>query len=319
MAIAALVGTLAGAPALSAQADPAPTPRAEGAGVCRCLDEQGRERERCFCFVMPDRFAGLIGPRRAVLGVNIRHDQPARYDEQGARLYGVDGTSPAGEAGLEAGDVLASVDGRSLLDPLPDEQAEERLSDDASLPVQRLLALLADHEPGDSLRLEYLRDGERREATVVLEEPGFLRPGAPPAIALGPMGEMRMFGPEAAGPLSVFRPGGDCPGGATGAARSRGLVVGFGRSCVAGVELIEMRTGLAEYFGASAGGVLVADAREDSPLGLRAGDVLLAVDGREVRGADHALRMLRSYEADEEVALRVLRRQETLELRGRVR
>src|SRR5688500_11532328 len=97
--VAALVGPLAGAVSAQGQPTPPPAPRAEGTRECRCLDEQGRERERCFCFTMPESFAsGLTAfARRPVLGVNVRHDQPARYDDQGARLYGVNESSPAGE------------------------------------------------------------------------------------------------------------------------------------------------------------------------------------------------------------------------------
>ena len=320
LAVAAL-GALPVAPGLAAQAEPAPRAERE----CRCLDAQGRERERCFCFAMPDDFAGNLirMDRRAVLGVNVRQDQPARYDEQGARVYDLDESGPAGEAGLEAGDVVVAVDGRSLLDPLADRDEEDRLSDEGSKPVQRLLALLGDRQPGDSVRIEYLRDGERRTATVEMAAPRPLRALAPTAMAFGPMGrldDLRVFGPPGApGAMTAFRLGGDCPEEAPASDRRRDVVVSFGRSCVAGVELIEMKAGLSEYFGAQAGGVLVADASADNPLGLRAGDVLLAVDGRDVRGADHALRVLRSYEGDEEVDLRVLRKQETIELKGRVR
>jgi hypothetical protein len=336
LVVTAMAGSFGGAARLTAQQPPTPppSPRAEReARACRCLDEQGRERERCFCFTMPDGFAsGLTAfADRPVLGVNVRHDQPARYDDEGARLYGVNGSSPAGEAGLEEGDIIARVDGTSLVDPLADERAEERLDRDASLPVQRLLAVLSEHEAGDRVEVEYLRDGERRTATVVLDEPRIFR-AAGPAVALGPRGwvggapgAMDMFGPDAPRALSAFRAGGDCPGtreesaGATGAARGRVVVMSFGRSCVAGVELLEMRSGLADYFGAAEGGVLVADAEDDNPLGLRAGDVLVAIDGRDVRGADHALRVLRSYEGDEAIDLRVLRRQQAVELQGRVR
>jgi hypothetical protein len=324
--ITGTLAALAGANGLAAQARPTPptAPRAER-DECRCLDDAGRERERCFCFVMPDNFAGnLMGmPRRAVLGVNVRHDQPARYDEEGARLYGVDESSAAGEAGLEEGDILASVDGTSVLEPLAESRAEDRLSDDASLPVQRLLALLADREPGDSVRVEYLRDGERRTATVVLDEPRFMiHAGAPGVMGIGPLGrleDMKVFGRDAAGGVNAFRLGDGCPGDREGTTRGRVVVMSFGRSCVAGVELLEMRAGLSEYFGAAEGGVLVADAREDNPLGLRPGDVLIAVDGREMRGVDQALRVLRSYEGEDDVDLRVLRKQQTLEVRGRVR
>jgi S1-C subfamily serine protease len=57
----------------------------------------------------------------------------------------------------------------------------------------------------------------------------------------------------------------------------------------------------------------------DNPLGLAAGDVVLAVGGREVRGLEHALAMLRSYQEDEQVQVRVHRKGQTLELDGTLR
>ena len=87
---------------------------------------------------------------------------------------------------------------------------------------------------------------------------------------------------------------------------------------MAGAELVELNPELAEYFGAEAGGVLVLDADSDQPLGLRAGDVILAVDGRELRRLDHALRVLGSYEGGEELELTVLRQEQSVELRGRL-
>ncbi len=89
--------------------------------------------------------------------------------------------------------------------------------------------------------------------------------------------------------------------------------------CVDGVELLELNPDLAEYFEAPDGGVLVTEVSEDSPLGLRAGDVLVAIDGREVRDPDHVRRILASYETDEEVRLRVIRQGREIEVLGRRR
>lgn len=316
--LAGVLGALAVASGTAAQ-ERAPRPRREEPQECRCVDDAGNELERCFCMVMPDvDVSGAMAlARRAVLGVNVRADQPERWDGQGVRVYGVDEDSPAGEAGLREDDVIVRVDGQSVLEPLGDARAEERLSEERSLPVQRLLHVLGEREPGDTVRIEYLRGSERRTASAVLGEPrrffGFGRPGTA-AVPVPPIPPVAM---------RAFRMdwnGRECPSaeGSASARRPR-VVVDFGRSCVAGVELIEMREGLARYFGAGEGAVLVADAREDNPLGLRAGDVVLAVDGREVEGVEAALRALRSYEQDEEIRLRVLRRQETLELTGRVR
>lgn len=90
-------------------------------------------------------------------------------------------------------------------------------------------------------------------------------------------------------------------------------------NCVDGVEFMRLNEGLAEYFEADEGRVLVSEVAQASTLGLRAGDVLLAVDGREVRSPAHARRILRSYELEEELRLRILRRGEEMEVLGRRR
>jgi hypothetical protein len=322
--VAVMVAGMLGAPAGLAGQRPATPPRPaqppQGeARECRCVDAQGRTQDDCFCFSMPrvaiEGFGGA--PRRVVLGVNVRQDQPARYDAQGARLYGVDPESAAGKAGLEEGDVLARVDGTNLTEPLADKRAEDRLEQDASLPVQRLLAVLAEHEPGDTLRVEYLRDGARKNTSVVLGRGTGVR-----AFAMGPGGsfDFGRVSPGSTGMLQVF--GGEgCPthGDGRDRARARPMPVGFGRSCVAGVELLDMQPALGEYFGAREGGVLISDADADNPLGLRAGDVLLSVDGRDVRTVDRAVRALRGDDRQDSIALKVLRKERTIELKGKLK
>ncbi|HSG47732.1 MAG TPA: PDZ domain-containing protein, partial [Longimicrobiales bacterium] len=76
-----------------------------------------------------------------------------------------------------------------------------------------------------------------------------------------------------------------------GEGRAFTILAGAG-NCVDGVEFVELNPGLAEYFEASEGGVLVTEVSEESALGLRAGDVLLAIDGRDVRDPAHVRRVL---------------------------
>ena len=66
-------------------------------------------------------------------------------------------------------------------------------------------------------------------------------------------------------------------------------------------------------------GVLVTDVREESTLGLKPGDVLLAIDGRPVEDALHVRRILQSYSTDEGLTLRIMRQGETMEVEGQRR
>lgn len=103
-----------------------------------------------------------------------------------------------------------------------------------------------------------------------------------------------------------------------GEGRAFAILAGGG-NCVDGVEFVELNPDLAEYFEAADGGVLVTEVSPESTLGLRAGDVLVAVDGREVRDPGHVRRILSSYQGDEEVRLRILRKGQEMEVLGRRR
>ena len=73
-----------------------------------------------------------------------------------------------------------------------------------------------------------------------------------------------------------------------------------------GAEMASLSERLGSYFGVKSG-VLVVRAGVDSPFKLQDGDVILAVDGREVSSAQQAGRILRSYQSGEKLTLKVQR------------
>jgi hypothetical protein len=89
----------------------------------------------------------------------------------------------------------------------------------------------------------------------------------------------------------------------------------LGGGCIGGLQMETMNTGLGEYFGTEEG-VLVADVHPDSKLGLQAGDVILRVGDREVSEVGALRRILRSYEADEEVTLHIMRNHQRTNVTG---
>lgn len=254
---------------------------------------------------------------RARLGVGIDHDQGARWDSVGVLVTDVPDEGPAAEAGIESGDVIVRLGGRSLTEPLSDPEDEDDLDDDRSRPVQRLALLVRKHEPGDEVEVGYLRDGEEASATVEL--------------AAGP-GILAFAGPGARPPVVRFRRGPGAPGGPDRGfeeERFRGLgpsgwsqacaeLAGYappiaGGPCVAGLRVTGLNPSLGAYFGTEEG-VLVTEVAGSSPFGLRPGDVILAVGEREVRDAADLRRILVSYEEGEEVRLRVRRSGDELEV-----
>ena len=76
-----------------------------------------------------------------------------------------------------------------------------------------------------------------------------------------------------------------------------------------------MSEGLGSYFNTDRG-LLVIGVGDENPLGLKDGDVLLAIDGREPESATHAARILRSYAPGEEAAVEIMRerRKQTLKV-----
>jgi len=294
---------------------------------CRCVDADGNEIEDCTCLRTPssrDLVRGLAFYRdsRARLGVSVSTDQGASLDARGARVQSVTRDGPADDAGIREGDVITSVDGHSLLDAL-DTDTERGFDLDRSIPVQRLLAISRELEPGQEVEVRYERDGETRTATLETEDlptwtsfqmttPSWERREM--ADRVREMGDrMRSFQLDM--PQGRFRLWADSTDGSRlRVLGSPGAAVYF-YGGVSGLELIELNPGLAGYFGVS-GGVLVADVPEDSPLGLQPGDVVLSVGDREVDSPEHLRRILRSYDQDEDITFRIMRHEREMSVRG---
>jgi membrane-associated protease RseP (regulator of RpoE activity) len=130
-------------------------------------------------------------------------------------------------------------------------------------------------------------------------------------------GVPRIFGDS----VLFFRADG-APGaaGATGYTLRPGDVVASsfatGMRSVAGAELSELNPGLAEYFGVL-DGVLVLDARDGTPAaraGIRAGDVIVLINGEKVTSVADVRRTMAAAPAAAPVPIRVLRRGQHIDL-----
>jgi len=331
LAVAALAFTLSAAPAA-----------AQGTDDCRCVDRDGNAIENCSCFRAPDVRA-FVAPlwqsdERPRLGISVDANQSARRDADGALVTDVLEGGPADEAGIRRGDVITAIDGHSLFEPLAAD-AEEGFDLDQSVPVQRLLAMARELEPGEEVAVEYVRDGETHTTTVEAEELsdewggfGVARPRLESSRLReqlrGLTGDMRFrfrdrteapvapearddlweysFGPRAPGRVRVF-------GGGDGAA----VLIDRYRGVMNGLELVALNPQLGAYFGAERG-VLVADVHEDSTLGLEPGDVVLRIGDRQVDTPDRMRRILQSYGDDEEVTLVIRRDGRETTVTGRV-
>jgi S1-C subfamily serine protease len=228
--------------------------------------------------VMPEMmaFAGM-SPQSAVLGVNIGSRRNSNRDD-GVEILSVSPGGAAAEAGLKAGDVLTEVNGKPL----------KRDGDES--PRSRLLAAMRDVDPEQKVAVKYVRDSKPVTANLVAQ-PAVRRlfsTGIPfPPGAMGAMGTAQ--GIEAI-PNFAFM-------------RADGM---FGAA-----ELVPLTPKLGQYFGVDKG-LLVVRAPADTRLKLEEGDVIVDIDGRVPASPTHALRILGSYQAGEQLKLNVLRMKKRL-------
>jgi S1-C subfamily serine protease len=219
----------------------------------------------------------IDGDRRAVLGVQIDNAS----DKAGARVMHVSPGGAAEEAGIRDGDVIVSIDGKSIAG--------------SSSAGQAVVDQMRSVKPDQKVKVRVLRDGKNKDFVVVarpmtfdqhvfsMRGPGMMGPGG--VGAMSPMGAMPMIQQ-----FHAFFPG------------------EFG-----GMELASLTPKLGAYFGTNEG-VLVVQAPDKEDFKLEDGDVIQSIDGRKPEDGAHAMRILRSYRSGEKVNLNVLRQRKPLTL-----
>ena len=286
--------------------------------------------------------------------------------------------------------MVTSVDGHSLFEPLLGNE-EYDFDLDASVPVQRLLAISSDLEEGQEVEVEYVQGGESQTATVEARElstwdddswdndsrsgswdfarptldrfrnqlrgehgvPGVPRapraPGAPGVAAVprvpgvpelegrfelrSDVRELREHaleiaeraqhearlgtryrGSRRAPDVRVFM-GPDASETIIGDNLLGNVFTTMGMGGMHGIDLLEMKPGLASYFGAE-DGVLVTSVDEESTLGLEPGDVILSIGDREATSSSRVRRILSTYDEDEDITLRIMRDHDEMTVTG---
>ncbi len=278
---------------------------------------QDEDRVRVRLEGLPDMVrerVNLVMNRRVRLGVKVNL-QARETDSIGAYVDAVTPGGPADRAGIQSGDVITKLDGTSLL-------AKGRPSGaDAgrSLPGLRLIELAAKLEPNDTVAVELRRGKERRTVKLVTgDEPQVLSWSGPD----GQEGFVYRLGPDEGGPP---RDGMRVPGpdmermrvelDRLGDAMPRMTMLYAGP--LADLELAPLNKDLGQYFGTTEG-VLVISVPDDSPLGLKGGDVILGVDGRKPSSPSQLLRILRTYEGEEPVNFDVMRNRRREQVGGKM-
>ena len=251
----------------------------------------------------------VLTSRRARLGISVNL-RARDTDSIGALVSSVTPNGPAAKAGIRSGDVITKLGGTSLLD------GQARASNDDSAPGLRLTELAARLDPDDTIAVEFRRGKERKTVSLITgDEPTIMwrTPDGGFGYSMGGdesfrqlQDAMRGFDPEDSQPhypMRMMHP--DAP-----------MRFAFG-SPLADLELAPLNPDLGRYFGTSEG-ILVISVPADSRLGLRGGDVVLAVDGREPANASHLLRILRSYEGSESFKLDIMRDKKRMTVMGKI-
>lgn len=194
---------------------------------------------------------------------------------EGARVTHVSPGGPAANAGMRTGDVIVAVAGANM-------------TGNANA-AREVTGALRKAIPDEPVEIRVVRDGKTQELTVVP------RPFNYGALALAsPQAVMT--------PLPAFAP-----------FASGHFTTSTAMRAVAGLEFVTLTPGLGEYFGADKG-VLVVRAPKEGALGLREGDVILQIGGREPQSSAHATRIIASYQPGESVPITVLRKKQSVAL-----
>lgn len=215
------------------------------------------------------------------LGVTIGGDDEEGPVE-GVLILGVTPGSAAADAGLRAGDIITAVNSESL-------------SADTSGEAQgRLLDFMRGVEEGDTLDVEYLRDGNVGKVEV---EPRIVQGRA-----------FAWFGDGQGFNMPDIHVAPDIK-------REFQYVMPFFGNSWGDMELVELNEGLGRYFGTDTG-LLVVSAPKSDDFKLQDGDVIQSIDGREPTSVGHAMRILGSYQPGEELELKIMRdkRRQTLSI-----
>jgi serine protease Do len=222
---------------------------------------------------------------------------------RGVRVKNVEGETPAAKAGLKAGDVIVRFDGESIRS------------------AAHLRRVIHETPAGRSVAIEVTRDGAPHKLTATLEEGkgrgsafsdawGKLAPFAVPSPAEPPEPPGAPEPPEAPEPPSLRWPDGD------NAFRFELFERGPRKL---GIRYQPISGQLAKYFRlAEEEGVLVVSVDEGGPAakaGMKAGDVILKIDGKAVRDEDDVRRSVRALESGKEATVSVQRDGKSLDLK----
>ena len=273
--------------ALAALAAPAPAPAA-GAGAEGTPQEERAETER----TVVRRFE--IGGSRPGIGVSVRDVEEAAEGAEGAVVTDVRADGPAEAAGIETGDVIVEFDGERVRGARQLARLVEETPAGRSAPVRVLrggspvaLSVTPAESSGWAARMPRgFADRIRVEVDEFANRRAEIEERARELAESEELAVLRGL-PEVFRGFATRRPG--------------GVRLGIRADSIGGQ--------LAEYFGIEAG-ILVEHVDDDTPgaaAGLRAGDVITAIDGQAVDDLPALRRQLARLEPDAAFGVTIVR------------
>jgi serine protease Do len=255
--------------------------------VCAAAFAQDNKVERKFDFVFIDE-AGYLG----VQAQDVTKENFSKFGlakVQGVAIEKVLENSPAANAGLQAGDVIL------------------RFNNEEVTSVRKLTRLIGEVAPDHQITLAIVRAGGEREVNVTLGKrpadlfefgkfdmrvpmPQMQMPQMPQMPPIGNLPRMREIPVPNEGdlPVAVWRFG--------------GRQIGVGAT--------PLTKQLADYMGINEDkGLLITEVRENSPAaraGLKAGDVIVEADGKEVKGQMDLMRAI-NEKKEGDISLTIVR------------
>jgi flagellar motor protein MotB len=222
--------------------------------------------------------------------------------EDGAQVTAITPGSGAADAGLQVGDVIRSIDGVDLA------TANE-------LPAVEVINRLAAIEPGATVELVVARAGTELDIDVVTQEgqssPLVFNTGSGQQVFLRTDRMPRLGQRFAESAEGAGGRGGQVvvtTDGSLESLRSLDTIRLFNWTGApwGDMELVAITPELGRYFQTTEG-LLVVRAPSDDAVGLQDGDVILTIGGRTPTSAEHAIRILGSFEPGEVIEFSLMR------------
>jgi serine protease Do len=207
-----------------------------------------------------------------VYAEDINKENMGRYGLREARGVGITSVvkdSPAEKAGLRKDDVILRFDGENVTS------------------ARKLTRLVSEVAADQTVRLGISRGGSEQEVAVTIGKR---------KDTMDALNNLRGLRGKLEGVEGFGTPGARVWKWEGPDSENDGFVFAFGNNRRIGVSTTQLTKQLAEFFGVADGkGVLVSSVAEDGPAakaGIRAGDVITAVDGEKIEAAGDLTRAL---------------------------